>query len=42
MPEDSEICDDGLVIDLSRIKYVHVDPAARDCARRRRSYLGRC
>jgi FAD/FMN-containing dehydrogenase len=23
------ICDDGLVIDLSRIKYVHVDPAAR-------------
>jgi len=22
-------CDDGLVIDLSRIKYVHVDPAAR-------------
>jgi hypothetical protein len=23
------ICNDGLVIDLSRIKYVHVDPAAR-------------
>jgi FAD/FMN-containing dehydrogenase len=23
------ICDDGLVIDLSRIKFVHVDPAAR-------------
>jgi FAD/FMN-containing dehydrogenase len=23
------ICDDGLVIDLSRIQYVHVDPAAR-------------
>jgi len=23
------VCDDGLVIDLSRIKYVHVDPAAR-------------
>lgn len=23
------ICDDGLVIDLSRIKYVHVEPAAR-------------
>ena len=23
------ICDDGLVIDLSRIKYVHVDPAAK-------------
>ena len=23
------ICDDGLVIDLSRIKYVHVDPAAQ-------------
>src|SRR5579862_5442232 len=23
------ICDDGLVIDLSRIKYVHVDPASR-------------
>lgn len=23
------VCDDGLVIDLSRIKFVHVDPAAR-------------
>ena len=23
------VCDDGLVIDLSRIKYVHVDPAAK-------------
>jgi hypothetical protein len=23
------VCDDGLVIDLSKIKYVHVDPAAR-------------
>jgi FAD/FMN-containing dehydrogenase len=23
------ICDDGLVIDLSRIKYVHVDPATK-------------
>src|SRR5262245_2678107 len=23
------VCDDGLVIDLSLIKYVHVDPAAR-------------
>jgi len=23
------VCDDGLVIDLSRIKYVHVDPATR-------------
>jgi hypothetical protein len=23
------VCDDGLVIDLSRIRYVHVDPAAR-------------
>jgi FAD/FMN-containing dehydrogenase len=23
------ICDDGLVIDLSRIKFIHVDPAAR-------------
>ena len=26
------ICDDGLVIDLSRIKYVHVDPAAKPSA----------
>src|SRR3954452_16986649 len=23
------VCDDGLVIDLSKIKYVHVDPSAR-------------
>jgi FAD/FMN-containing dehydrogenase len=23
------VCDDGLVVDLSRIKYVHVDPSAR-------------
>src|SRR3954468_13078782 len=23
------VCDDGLVIDLSKIKYVHIDPAAR-------------
>ena len=25
------VCDDGLVIDLSRIKYVHVDPTQKPC-----------
>ena len=34
-------CDDGLVIDLSRMKGVRVDPAARTVARRGRLHLGR-
>ena len=36
------ICDDGLVIDLSPIKYTRVDPASAHCHRRRRMHLGRC
>ncbi len=35
------VCDDGLVIDLSLIRYVHVDPSAQDRARWRRLHLGR-
>ena len=33
--------DDGLVIDLSLMRHVHVDPAGRHCAGGRRRHLGR-
>ena len=36
------VCDDGLVIDLSGMRGVRVDPVARHRARRRRLYTGRC
>ena len=36
------VCDDGLVIDLSLIRYTHVDPASQNRAGRRRLHLGRC
>ena len=35
-------CDDGLVIDLSRMKGIRVDPAESHGARRGRLRLGRC
>ena len=36
------VCDDGLVIDLSQMKAVEVDPNARSRARRTRMHPARC
>ena len=38
----SGVCDDGLVIDLSLMKYTRVDPVARTVVAGGGCYLGRC